>query len=138
MVEVAFEADVDGIVSVSAKELLSDNEVKVKLASTKLLDRQEISDHLEEAVRHTEEDRMTREGIEAIMVAENLLAAAEGALKGVGHPKPDTAAYQVMQAASELREALEDDETERIETLCQILLKKLPALQQETRTAPQL
>lgn len=127
-VEVAFEADVDGIVSVSAKELISDNEVKVKLASTKLLDLQEISDHLEEAVRLTEEDRMARQGIEAIMVAENLLAAAKGALKDVGYPKPDTAANQVMQAASELREALEGDETERIQTLSRMLLMKLEAL----------
>jgi molecular chaperone DnaK len=125
-VEVAFEADVDGIVSVAAKELLSDNAVKVKLTSTKLLDLQEISDHVEEAVRLTEEDRMARQGIEAIMVAGNLLAAAEGAL--VGYPKPDTAAYQVMQAASELREALEGDETERIQTLSQMLLKKLEVL----------
>ncbi|MBI4328750.1 MAG: Hsp70 family protein [Chloroflexi bacterium] len=48
-VEVAFEADVDGIIHVSATDLLGDNQVKARLTSTKHLDRGEIEALVREA-----------------------------------------------------------------------------------------
>ncbi|MBI2855339.1 MAG: Hsp70 family protein, partial [Chloroflexi bacterium] len=56
-VEVAFGADVDGIVHVSAKDLLTENEVKAKVASTKLLDPEEIVRLKEEAQWNEEQDK---------------------------------------------------------------------------------
>ncbi len=48
-VEVAFEADVDGLIHVSARDLLTGCEVKVQIASTKLLDPDEIRSLAEQA-----------------------------------------------------------------------------------------
>lgn len=134
-VEVAFEADVDGIVNVSAKELASECEVGVKLASTKLLDHQEISDHAAEAARFIEEDRMARGGIEAGIVAGNLAAAAELTLKELGETLTTHQRQQICQAEAKLRDALAGGATESIRTLAEEL-RKLLASARSNRDQP--
>jgi molecular chaperone DnaK len=79
-VEVAFEADVDGIIHVSATDLWSDIQVKAKIASTKLLDPTEVAHSAEEAERSLDQDRQKRERITAAIEKENAIAPAEKAL----------------------------------------------------------
>lgn len=76
-VEVAFEVDVDGLVKVSALDLLTEQQVEARFASTKSLDRQEIETRREQARTHAAEDREHRRLIEARLDAGRLLAAAE-------------------------------------------------------------
>lgn len=128
-VEVAFEADVDGIVNVTAKELLSDSEVKVQLASTKLLDSQEISDHAAEAVRLTYEDRMAREGIEAEIEAENMVAAAKLTLDELAKNLAILQRQQICDAEAKLRDALASGATKAMRTQAGELRKLLAVVQ---------
>ncbi|MBI2871844.1 MAG: Hsp70 family protein [Chloroflexi bacterium] len=105
-VEVAFEADVDGIVHVSATELLSESEMRVKVASTKHLDPREIGSLANEALHHAEEDREKRQRIEAIIEAEGLMAAGEMLLKELVRPPTGPQSQRTTQALAKLREAM--------------------------------
>jgi molecular chaperone DnaK len=127
-VEVTFEVDVDGLVQLSAQELLSGTEVKVRVASTKILDPAEIEGMAEEAVRSAAQDREARRQAEARIQGENVLAAMEGALGARGLPAPDPQARQIRQTALELRQALEIGRPDRIEALCQALRQELATL----------
>jgi len=128
--EVAFDVEVDGIAQVSAQDLQSGSEVKVKIASTKALDPGEIARLAEEARRRATEDMASRERIQTRIEAENLLAAAGEALNdidcGDGWTQP------VLDAASQLREALEADSHERIKALNKELRKRMTALHSES------
>lgn len=70
-VEVAFQADMDGIVHVSATDLLTEEEVKIKISSSKLLDSEEIRRLTEEAQISAREDREKIEKIKAEIRARN-------------------------------------------------------------------
>ena len=126
-VEVTFDADVDGIIHVTAYDLLSDNEVKVKLASTKSLDPQEIASLAEEASRSAEQDGEKRRQIEVMNRAQSLIAAAEMTLAGrASAPPADPGKQRIVQALSQLEEALELGAHEDVEAcsagLQQVLL----------------
>ena len=101
-VEVAFEADVDGILHVAARELLTEEEVQVKLATTKLLDLSEIEGLAQEAAANLAQDREARELVQAKIRAENLLSALEGPTSQA----PQPLAYEVTQGMAQVREAL--------------------------------
>jgi len=126
-VEVTFDADVDGIIHVTAYDLLSDNEVKVKLASTKSLDPQEIASLAEEASRSAEQDGEKRRQIEVMNRAQSLVAAADMTLaQRASAPPADPGKQRIAQALSQLKEALELGAHEHVEAcsagLQQVLL----------------
>ncbi|NQW21974.1 MAG: Hsp70 family protein, partial [SAR202 cluster bacterium] len=123
--EVAFEADVDGIVHVSASDLLSESEVKVKVSSTKLRDAQEIDELAADGRAKYEEDQKRRDRIQAGIEAENLLDAAEKVLKG---PQGDIQLKRLVDAISRTREALGGEITEEIRLSCRDLLRLLQAI----------
>ncbi len=103
-VEVSFEADVDGIVHVSACDLATEEAVTVKVAATKLLDAQEIASLAEEARRMAEHDRQERERIQAGVEAENALAASGLALASPQLPAEEGRALRL--AAEHLQAAI--------------------------------
>lgn len=112
-VEVTFEADVDGIVHVSAVDLASENQVLVTVTSTKLLDKQEIARLAEEARSKAQEDRAKRDHIQAEIKAGSALAAAELALAS-GAPTCRGGGPELEAAASQLREAVAAGDAPRL------------------------
>lgn len=115
-VEVAFEADVDGIVHVCATDLVAERQLRVKIASTKLLDPQEIDRLAQEARSKSEQDGQRRHRIEARIEAENMAAAAEMALAQLVEPLASPLTQQIGRALAQVRQALASDvaETMRI------------------------
>ena len=105
-VEVAFEADVDGIVHVRATDLLAENELQVRVASTKQLDNREIDRLADEARRNARRDRETRERIEAGIGAESVLAAAQLALSELVGVEAEAPAQRIAEMAATVREAV--------------------------------
>jgi len=80
-VEVVFEVGVDGTVEVSASDLFTENEVKTKVISTKLLDSVEIEQIMRDARESAERDSIEVEKIRAKIKAENLISVAERMLE---------------------------------------------------------
>jgi len=129
--EVAFEVDVDGLVHVSAKDLLTESEVKVEVASTKLLDPEEIHRLKEEAQRNEEQDKERRARILAGIEADNTIAAAELALEELSSPLSDPHVQQIVSAVGKVKEALASGIVKEIRHQC----KELRRLLELTHTA---
>ena len=136
-VEVAFEVDVDGIVHVSGRDLLTENEVKVKVASTKLLDPEEIEQLKEEAQRNEEQDKEKRARILAGIEADNTIAAAELALEELGNTLSDPNVPRIVSMVGKVKEALASGIVEEIRRRCKEVRRLLAAIQEEKRRAAQ-
>ena len=76
-IEVAFDIDADGILSVSAKDLGTGKEQKIEIKGGSGLSEQEVEQMVKDAESHAEEDRRQRELAEARNVAENAAYQAE-------------------------------------------------------------
>lgn len=83
-VEVIFDIDANGIVSVSAKDKASGKMQTVRIEANTSLSKEEIEKLKAEAVQYAEEDHKKKELVEAKNNAENLVYASEKALRDAG------------------------------------------------------
>ena len=126
-VEVAFQVDVDGIVHVSATELLTEGEMKVEVTSTKFLDPQEIAGLAQEGALSEEADGETRQRVMAEIQAQNLIEAGEHVLDKLDGPR----AGQILAAIAKLREAMAAGVAEEISACAGALRLLLAATSRE-------
>ncbi len=87
-VEVTFDIDANGIVSVSAKDKASGKSQSVRIEASANLSKDEIEKLKQEAAAHAEEDAKKKELIETKNQAEQLIYVAEKALKDAGDKVP--------------------------------------------------
>ncbi len=113
-VEVAFEADVDGIVRVSARDLTTGKAVNARLTSTKQLDPEEIEHLKQEAQRNDEQDKDKRARILAGIEADNTIAAAELALEELAGSSSDSNVRAILALVDKVKEALASGVVEEI------------------------
>ncbi len=83
-IEVAFDIDADGILSVSAKDLGTGKEQKIEIKGGSGLAEQEVEQMIKDAESHAEDDRRQREVAEARNIAENAAYQAEKQLGEMG------------------------------------------------------
>jgi len=105
-IEVAFDVDVDGIVHVLARDLLTENEQKLKVVSSKGLRPEDIQRVIDEAEASAEEDREKRERIEAGIQADSAIAAAEMALEEACGRRREGLAEEIERAVLKVKQAL--------------------------------
>ncbi len=101
-VEVTFDIDANGILSVSAKDKASGKIQTIKIEANTSLSKEEIEKLKAEAVQYAAEDRQKKELAEAKNNAENLIYASEKALKDAG----DKVAADVKDAIGKKIEAV--------------------------------
>jgi molecular chaperone DnaK len=113
-IEVTFDIDANGIVHVSAKDLGTGKEQKIRIESSSGLAEGEIERMVKEAESSAAEDRQERERAEARNEADNLIYATEKSLKDFG-PKVSAADKdKIEKAVADLKSALERGETPAI------------------------
>ena len=83
-IEVAFDIDANGILSVSAKDLGTGKEQKIEIKGGSGLDEAEVEQMIKDAESHADEDRKQRELAEARNVAENAAYTAEKQIADLG------------------------------------------------------
>ena len=76
-IEVTFDIDANGILHVSAKDLGTGKEQKIKIMAPNKLNEEEIKRMREEAEKHAEEDKKRKEEIETINQADALVYSTE-------------------------------------------------------------
>ncbi|MBI4216862.1 MAG: molecular chaperone DnaK [Chloroflexi bacterium] len=130
-VEVAFHVDGDGLLHISATDLLTEGEMMVRMASA-LLHPQEVEHLLETAHHHSEADRASRRVVEARLEAERVAAAAELALDVAGF-LGDPRAEELKRLMAGLESVLAGEEAQDIEPLCQQVQALLEAILKEHR-----
>ncbi len=115
-IEVAFDIDANGILHVSAKDLATGKEQKVRIESSSGLNEEEIKKMIREAEQHSDEDKKRRKEIETRNNADSLLYSSEKLLKEYGDKVSASDKADVESALEELRKALSGDKIEEIES----------------------
>lgn len=109
-IEVAFDIDADGILHVSAKDLSSGREQKIRIEASSGLDEKDIERMLKDAEEHAEEDRLRREQVEARNDADAMAFRAEKALKDFGDKVPEEIKNDIQEKIDALKKALETED----------------------------
>jgi molecular chaperone DnaK len=113
-IEVGFDIDANGILSVSAKDLGTGKEQKIEIRAGSGLSDSEIKNMVADAEAHADDDRRARELAEARNIGENGAYQAERQLKELGDSVDESSREEIEAAIKELREVLESDDPERI------------------------
>lgn len=124
-IEVTFDIDANGILNVSAKDLGTGKEQKMQItASTKLSDK-DIQKMMNEAKEHEEEDKKTREKIEAKNSLDSLIYSCEKVISESGDKLNKEQKEKVESAIKNAKEVLKKDNLEDIEKETETLQKAM-------------
>jgi molecular chaperone DnaK len=114
-IEVTFDIDANGIVSVQAKDKATGKEQQIKIQASGGLSEQEIERLVREAEQHAAEDKRRRAAVEARNQGDALIHTAEKQLQEHG-AKAGSAERQVLEdAIRQLRDVLSADDADRIQ-----------------------
>ena len=105
-IEVTFDIEANGIVHVSAKDLGTGKEQKIRIESSSGLSEADIEKMVKEAEAHAEDDKKARETIEAKNNAETLCYSTEKALKEYGDKISSQEKANIEAAVKDLRDTL--------------------------------
>ena len=120
-IEVTFDIDANGIVHVSAKDLGTGKEQKIRIEASSGLNDDEINKMVKEAEMHAEEDKKERERAEVRNEADTLAYATEKSLKEYGEKVTASDRESIEKAIKELREAVGSNDTARIREKIEVL-----------------
>lgn len=115
-IEVTFDIDANGILKVSAKDLGTQKEQHITISAPNKLSEAEVNNFVKQAEQFAEEDKKTKERIEAKNEADSVLYQTEKALREHGDKVPQDERLKIDQALSELKEAIKSEDTQRIKT----------------------
>jgi molecular chaperone DnaK len=113
-IEVAFDIDANGIVHVSAKDLGTGKEQKIRIESSSGLNDQDIERMVKEAELHAEEDKKEREKAEARNEADSMIYSTEKNIKDLGDKVSAGDKAKTEEAIADLRKALESGDVQAI------------------------
>ena len=126
-IEVTFDIDANGIVSVSAKDKGTGKEQKIQIQASGGLSDEEIEKMVKDAEANKEEDKKKRESVDARNQADTLIHSTEKNLKEHGAKVSDADKKAIEDASTDLKEAIKGTDTEEIkkktETLVQASMK---------------
>jgi molecular chaperone DnaK len=114
-IEVTFDIDANGILHVSAKDLATGKEQRIRIEASSGLSDKDIKRMQSEAAEHAEEDKKKKEDIEIRNRADSLAYAAEKTLKEQGAKVPEEARAAAEDAVRKVRKALEGSDTAAIQ-----------------------
>ncbi len=120
-IEVTFDIDANGIVNVSAKDKATGKEQQIRIQASGGLSEDDIERMVQEAEQHSEEDKKTKELVEARNQADSLIHTSEKNLKEFGDKVSGDEKSAIEDALKELREALEADNAEDIKAKTEAL-----------------
>jgi molecular chaperone DnaK len=120
-IEVSFDIDANGIVSVKAKDKTSGKEQSIRIESRSSLSKEEIERMKKDAEVNAEADKKKKELVEAKNIAETLAYTAEKSLRDAGDKVPAEIKTEVENAITEARTAVAGGVLETIKEKTQAL-----------------
>src|SRR6201988_743506 len=113
-IEVAFDIDADGILSVSAKDLGTGKEQTIEIKGASGLSEQEVGQMVKDAESHAEEDHRQRELAEARNNGENAAYQAERQLRELAESVESSSKDEIEAAIKAVREVLTSENADQI------------------------
>ena len=130
-VEVTFDIDTSGILSVTAKDKATGKEQAIKITGSTGLNKEEVERMTKEAEANAEEDKKKKELIDAKNSADALIFTAEKSLKDAGDKVKEDVKKDIEEKITALKDVLSTDSKEDIETKTQELSEALQKVGQE-------
>ncbi len=126
-VEVTFDIDASGILTVSAKDKATGKSQNIRIESSTGLSKEEVERMKKDAELHAEEDKHKKELIEARNMADTLSYTTEKAMKDAGNKLTEEERKPVLEAMDALNQVKNGDDLDAIkkatETLSQAAQK---------------
>jgi len=113
-IEVTFDTDANGILNVSAKDKATGKENKIVIKAGSGLSDEEVERMVQDAEAHAEEDRQTRERVDARNHAEAMVNTVRKTLTEAGDKVEESDKENIESAIKSLEEVLEGDDVEQI------------------------
>jgi molecular chaperone DnaK len=139
-VEVTFDIDANGIVSVSAKDKATGKEQQIRIQAKSGLSDADIERMVKDAEANSEADRKRREAVEARNQLDALVHSTDKTLKESGDKVPPAEKVEVESALAAARTAMEGQDADLIreasEKLSQAAMKMGEALYKAEQAAP--
>ncbi|MDR1099212.1 MAG: molecular chaperone DnaK [Treponema sp.] len=120
-IEVTFDIDANGIVHVSAKDLGTGKEQKIRIESSSGLSDTDIDRMVKEAELHAEEDKREKERAEVRNEADTMIYSTEKNIKDLGDKVNAADKAKAEEAIADLRRTLEGGDPEAIKAKTEAL-----------------
>jgi len=134
-VEVTFNIDVNGILSVSAKDKATGKENKITVQNAGGLSKEEIEKMKREAEQHAAEDKKRREAIDVKNRAESFAYEIEKSLRDDGDKVSADVRGEIENALNSVKDAIKSDDGERIKKALENLQRSSQKLGEEVYKA---
>jgi len=122
-IEVTFDIDANGIVSVSAKDKGTGKEQKIQIQASGGLSDEEIKNMVKDAEANKEADKKKRETVDARNQADTIIHTTEKNLKEHGSKISETDKKAIETGIADLRNALKGTNTEEVKKKTQSLVQ---------------
>ena len=135
-VEVTFDIDADGIVSVKAQDKGTGKEQKIVITASSGLSKKEIEQMQREAEQHAADDAKRREEVETRNQADTLAYTAEKTLREQGEKVPADLKQQAEDKITQVRSALQGSDIAEVQRTMQELSTILQQVGSSVYQAP--
>ncbi len=116
-IEVTFDMDANGILSVSAKDKGTGKEQSIRIEASTGLSKEEIEKMKAEAEANADEDRKAREKVDKLNAADTLVFQTEKQLKEFGEKIPAEKKGAIETAVADLKAAHAEQDLDKIEAV---------------------
>ena len=120
-IEVSLDIDANGILNVSAKDKATGKEQSIVIKASSGLSDDEINDMVKDAEAHAEEDKKFAELVVTRNTADQMIHATEKSLEEMGDKVEQEERMQIENAIKDLKDVLDKDDKDVIETKTQAL-----------------
>ncbi|MEM5948820.1 molecular chaperone DnaK [Spirochaetia bacterium 38H-sp] len=120
-IEVMFDVDANGILHVSAKDLATGKEQKIRVEPSSGLTEDEINKMVKDAEQNADADKRARERAEARNEADNLIYYTEKTLNDLGDKVKPEDKESIEKAISDLRTVMDGDDVDAIKAKTEAL-----------------
>ncbi|MBW8012124.1 MAG: molecular chaperone DnaK [Chloroflexi bacterium] len=136
-VEVTFDIDANGIITVTAKDKATGKEQNVTITASTNLSDSDIDNMVKEANQHEGEDKKRRELIEARNQGDSITYQTEKTLNELGDKVPAGERESIQAQVNELKQAVQGDDLAKIKSLSDSIQNAFHALSQQLNAQEQ-
>ncbi len=115
-IEVQFDIDASGIVSVSAVDKATGKSQEIKIQSSSGLSEAEIEQMIKDAEANAEQDKAKKDKVDTINHADSLIVSTEQMIKESGSKLPQETKSKIESSLEELKKAKESEDIEAIKS----------------------
>lgn len=135
-IEVCFDIDANGILNVSAKDIKSGKEQKIRIEAKSGLSDEDVEKMLKDAELHADEDKKKKEAVEARNEADSLAFRAQKALDDNKGKIPENVVTEVQTHIDNVKKALETNDAAAIKSASEALNKHMQKIGESMQAPP--